>query len=857
MKYNIFRCFQSIHTSILTLIMNGTFIRSTGLPKFIRLTMASKTTKRPSRRNYQVNWRKRKRGKNPNLLDLSPCVRSLLSASKEDCAKICDMDRALTFDPTSGLLCLKNGHDSGPDLTSSHNETQIPHPPDPAHDSIEGYRSSEPSNREIPTNACLYSDPALHAPSVSEPVNRNSSPVVFAVKTAQPTVTVQNAVYDHNLPDGKVDDSLLWDENIMVKQPDQVDELQVHPSPNGTQQLGTDQEKDSTKQEKMQERLRHMWNEGKPWTEKQKKNLIDFCNEFLDAKLPSFHKIQGTPFNLRATVMYGGRYIYIGSERGIRERLLADPVFSKSQDVILLHINVDGIPFANKAKRHLWPILVQFSTFPPVTVAVYDGDGKPDDLGSFICPFLEELDKLESDGVQIMTEDGERVIAVQTRCWTCDAPARAWLKNVKGHGGYSACDKCTMPGVRSGRRTVHDRVQYRKAVKRNDEDFQNMKYYARNDKFTHQKGWTPLLNYNVGCVSQFTIDFMHCVCLGVMKRLLTIWLTSSKPIHIFQPLKAKGREKLNDLIASLGKCMPSDFTRQEMRTVDDIAFWKAKELRSFLLYTGPILVQRLFEHQPIVFDHFMYLHCAMRVLCHDDKALRTAAITYAKQWLEYWVDSSITLYGPQFPVYNVHLLTHLADEVDMFGCSLDDLSCFPFENHLQSIKNFLSPSTKNAAISVARHLHRSDMIAKQDTMKHIGTIGTNTWKKQDNCFFTMDDRLAIIAHMNCDGTYECMVYNRSHCEPLFTKPCNSKDLHIWVIDNKTNVCLETHLPRSSLKRKAIFTHIPESGGKYVAIGVLHKLANWFHLMWYALIIIFGSHDNSFDHYELIIWNCDV
>ena len=28
----------------------------------------------------------------------------------------------------------------------------------------------------------------------------------------------------------------------------------------------------------------------------------------------------------------------------------------------------------------------------------------------------------------------------------CDAPARAMLKNVKGHTGYSGCEKCTTRG---------------------------------------------------------------------------------------------------------------------------------------------------------------------------------------------------------------------------------------------------------------------------------------------------------------------------------------------------------------------------------------------------------------------------
>ena len=35
----------------------------------------------------------------------------------------------------------------------------------------------------------------------------------------------------------------------------------------------------------------------------------------------------------------------------------------------------------------------------------------------------------------------------------CDASARAFLKCIKGHSGYSGCDKCTQPGVYNSKKT--------------------------------------------------------------------------------------------------------------------------------------------------------------------------------------------------------------------------------------------------------------------------------------------------------------------------------------------------------------------------------------------------------------------
>ena len=108
-----------------------------------------------------------------------------------------------------------------------------------------------------------------------------------------------------------------------------------------------------------------------------KKSVVNLLNDCFDANLPSFHKIEGTPFDLVSQVLCSSNYIYLGLEKGIRSRLCSDVQYARTLDTISLMINVDGIPFATSARRHMWPILVAFGDFPPITVATYDGNGKP------------------------------------------------------------------------------------------------------------------------------------------------------------------------------------------------------------------------------------------------------------------------------------------------------------------------------------------------------------------------------------------------------------------------------------------------------------------------------------------------
>jgi hypothetical protein len=39
-------------------------------------------------------------------------------------------------------------------------------------------------------------------------------------------------------------------------------------------------------------------------------------------------------------------------------------------------------------------------------------------------------------------------------------------------------------------------------------------------------GHSSFSELNIGMVTQFPLDFMHLVCLGVVKRLLTLWMKS-------------------------------------------------------------------------------------------------------------------------------------------------------------------------------------------------------------------------------------------------------------------------------------------------------------------------------------------
>ena len=197
----------------------------------------------------------------------------------------------------------------------------------------------------------------------------------------------------------------------------------------------------------------------------------------------------------------------------------------------------------------------------------------------------------------------------------------------------------------------------------------------------HQRSISPFVDAGISCIHGFVLDYMHLVMLGVVKIILKALLQPS--LHSKDRLSVNQRELLASSMTSLKGSLPSEFSRQPCST-DEVDYWKATKFRQFLLYLGPIVLRDIFPSQS--YDHFMYLSIAISILLNSDAVFRQENLLYAKDLLFCFVSNCQHVYGSYFCVYNVHGLLHLHEDVEFHQCSLNDISCFPFENYLQKIK---------------------------------------------------------------------------------------------------------------------------------------------------------------------------
>ncbi|KAB0805340.1 hypothetical protein PPYR_02310 [Photinus pyralis] len=229
-----------------------------------------------------------------------------------------------------------------------------------------------------------------------------------------------------------------------------------------------------------------------------------------------------------------------------------------------LSFNIDGIPLFKSSNIQLWPILGMVHNFKiksPFAIAIFCGTTKPKPLSKFLHDFIQELALLQQNGFLYNGIDYQ----VKTRCFICDAPARAFLKCIKSHGGYSSCEKCTDPGKYLGPgRVILENVN---AELRTDESFRLQK-----DSDHHKEEITPLLQLNIGLVTSFPIDYMHNVCLGVTRKIINCWISGKYKTR----LSFRQIANLSERMLKTKHCIPIEINRKP-RSLNELARFKATE----------------------------------------------------------------------------------------------------------------------------------------------------------------------------------------------------------------------------------------------------------------------------------------
>lgn len=443
------------------------------------------------------------------------------------------------------------------------------------------------------------------------------------------------------------------------------------------------------------EELRDWALRGNPTIHTRVDELLLILRKRLLPDLPktakTFLQTMKAQYDIEINEQDASEFVYFGISEQLKR--IVNPSLHNDHIIHLL-VNVDGLQLFKSSSKQFWPILCQVfceeNAYKPFPVAIYSGNHKPGDVNKYLHQFIIEINELQADGLLI---NGQR-FSICIKRFICDRPARAFLKCIKSHGGYWACERCNVRGNR-----VENRVIYpvnESVEERTDESFR------RQTNLEHHTGRSPLLHIRppIDMISSFVLDFMHLVYLGVMKKLLFYWLKGTLKTR----LSHTGKILLSDFLFKLQKQIPCEFQRTT-RSLTEIERYKAIEFKFILLYAGPIIFKKVLSKD--IYRHFLLFHTACRILCSKTRAVRDCV--NARNLLRNFVLLMPRFYGETSLIGNVHNLIHLADDVELMGCSISHYTAFPFENALGKIKKFLRNGNKPLA-QICRRLHETFLV---------------------------------------------------------------------------------------------------------------------------------------------------
>ena len=149
--------------------------------------------------------------------------------------------------------------------------------------------------------------------------------------------------------------------------------------------------------------------------------------------------------------------------------------------------------------------------------------------------------------------------------------------------------------------------------------------------------------------------------------------------------------------------------------------------------------------------------------------------------MHYFVDNAKHVYGETFTVYNVHSLKHLPEDVRYFNCSLNEISCFPFENYMQQLKKCVR-NGQNPIVQVAKRLGElRDSGKNQPVKSSYSKVGTVMDSLKDSCFLLESNKYAFVQEKRSNGTLVCDILSTSQMENFCSCPEESKVFNVCYI----------------------------------------------------------------------------
>lgn len=378
-----------------------------------------------------------------------------------------------------------------------------------------------------------------------------------------------------------------------------------------------------------------------------------------------------------------------GIIRDVYDSILHKQVQAKYQNtrVLSLAVNTDGATVHKCSSKSMWAIQLYQNFLPPIlryiaknilVVGLYFGAKKPD-MHDFFFPLFQELDTIYKEGGLCIERKEKKYnfIPFIMQC-CCDLPAKAEVQGMVNHNGYYSCGYCLHPGE-SIKSKKNSKSFVRYVHQKNPSELRT--HHSMLQTYRTLKS-TPIMGVkrvscmiaakNFDLINGYCIDYMHCTLLGVVVKMLSLWLDSVNHNSCYY-IKPKLQCILNQRLV---KIKPNSNISRKPRPLSERSNYKANEYRNLLLYYLTYSLRGLLPKQYI--DHFKLLSSSIYTLLKKEISLEEIDETEIK--LDRFANEFERLYSTENVTTNIHLLRHIANSVRYHG-PLWAQAAFGFESN--------------------------------------------------------------------------------------------------------------------------------------------------------------------------------
>ena len=343
--------------------------------------------------------------------------------------------------------------------------------------------------------------------------------------------------------------------------------------------------------------------------------------------------------------------------------------------------------------------------------------------------YLEHLEKVLAD-LDKNTCTLTHVIA--------DNPKRAFLRNSLSHGARYPCEYCSAQGISLCdteyvknellicQKNIQDikadinmteKVKKRQIAELNSREFklskttqivwpsectgpkrtiQDIRECVGNitNDIKHVKGIlgpSPLLDFqNFDFIYGIPTEYLHSVCIGLVKRLLELCFTIGDNRSRITTRKLSSTLKFNAKMTTIK--VPREFSRRCRKL--DFAVMKAQELRNIVLFFFPLIINLIEENAKERHVWLALSFCIRACILPENEYSSLLLSPIITKTMSIFYTYYESLFGPHNCTYTVHVITNHLLDMRIHG-PLTETSAFDFETFYGELRRSFTPGTTN------------------------------------------------------------------------------------------------------------------------------------------------------------------